>query len=481
MSPFRFSRSPGRGVSAARAACRSIVLLVSTILLVASAGLATPPAGADGLVVNGGFEQPVVPQDILTYSAPASFAGWTVDRGSVDVTGLLVNGGWQAAGGQQSLDLSGTSAGSVHQDVPTSAGSRYLLTFWYAGDPTFTGSLGCAPMSFLRHMTVSWENAKVDDITVDTTGRTRASMGWQKRSLLVTATADPSRLEFTSLSEGWCGPTLDDVSVTPLTASQTFTTLASSASPSVASQPVTFTAAVVGGSASSHPAGSVRFEVDGTTAGAPVSLDANGQAGLTTDQLVVGSHTVRAVFEPSGGSEPSSGELVQAVTKAFSVTTVQVAPDPTVAGQDATFTASIAGIPPATAVPGGEVQFTEADGTPIGEPEPVVGGKATIVAWAGAGKYTVFARYLGDERFASSAGKVDQTVARADTTTTLTSDRNPVKVNEDVTFSVTVTTKHPGDVRPGGTVQILVDGVDASGPIPLFPAGPTQAGVEVEF
>jgi hypothetical protein len=56
-----------------------------------------------------------------------------------------------------------------------------------------------------------------------------------------------------------------------------------------------------------------------------------------------------------------------------------------------------------------------------------------------------------------------------------------VPASGQLTFTITVTTVHPGQVQPAGTIAILANGQDVSGPIPLFDDGPTAAGVEVTF
>ena len=52
--------------------------------------------------------------------------------GTVDYLGS----NWQAAEGQQSLDLNGDpGTGSVKQTVTTTAGTRYLIRYAMAGNP----------------------------------------------------------------------------------------------------------------------------------------------------------------------------------------------------------------------------------------------------------------------------------------------------------------------------------------------------------
>lgn len=58
---------------------------------------------------------------------------------------------------------------------------------------------------------------------------------------------------------------------------------------------------------------------------------------------------------------------------------------------------------------------------------------------------------------------------------------NPVAPGGMVTFTIVVDTLAPGQVTPGGTIAILIDGKDVSGPIPLFEDGPTSGAIEVTF
>jgi len=94
----------------------------------------------------------------------------------------------------------------------------------------------------------------------------------------------------------------------------TTTALASSSNPSVYGQGVTFTATVT--SAAGTPSGSVTF-FDGATPLGPVTLNPTGIATFTTSSLVAGSHSITAVYAPSGNFLGStSSPLTQTVTPA---------------------------------------------------------------------------------------------------------------------------------------------------------------------
>jgi hypothetical protein len=97
----------------------------------------------------------------------------------------------------------------------------------------------------------------------------------------------------------------------------TTTTVTSSANPSVLGAAVTFTATV--SASSGTPAGTVQWQIDGTNAGAPVALDANGKATYSTSALMLtnGSpHTIAANYAGGSGFLASSGSLGQSVAYA---------------------------------------------------------------------------------------------------------------------------------------------------------------------
>ena len=249
----------------------------------------------------------------------------------------------------------------------------------------------------------------------------------------------------------------------------TETTISSSPPQPGAGQPITFTATVTDTlDPARTPTGAVQFSVDGAAVGSPASLDGAGKARYTTSSLSVGNHNVGANFSDGASFASSSATLAQLVGKADTTTVVSVSPDPTVAGQDASFTATVAAKAPGTGTPTGTVQFADDDGSPIGPPRPLdAAGHAAIDASADAGGYLVHANYSGDPNFNASSATVAQQVNKADTTTRITSSPNPVAPGGTVVFTVTLTVNPPGDVAPEGTVQFTVDGAPLTDPIPL--------------
>jgi hypothetical protein len=151
-------------------------------------------------------------------------------------------------------------------------------------------------------------------VTIGLTGTGSASFTTSSLAIgqhIVTATYLPSG-NFLSSSDS-----LTQVVNSPaLTA--TTTTVSSSANPSLLGQSVTFTATVTPDSGTGTPTGTIQFQIDGVSVGAPVSLSRTDTATYSTAALAVGTHTITASysgdnnFAPSGGSLPSG----QAVTGA---------------------------------------------------------------------------------------------------------------------------------------------------------------------
>ncbi|MFN8630190.1 MAG: Ig-like domain repeat protein, partial [Chloroflexota bacterium] len=237
----------------------------------------------------------------------------------------------------------------------------------------------------------------------------------------------------------------------------TTTTLTSSANPSTVGQSVTFTATVDPAAAT----GSVEFFDNGLSLGAAVPLGAGNQASLTTSALAVGSHTITAVYSGDANYATSTGSLTQQVDQVVSTVTLTSNNNPSIVGENVTFTATVA---PADAT--GTVTFS-IDGTPVLPAVALTAGSASISTSAlSVGTHTIVASYSGDaNNAASTSSPLTQTVNAITTTTAVVSDLNPSVFGQNVTFTATVS---PTAVT--GTVTISIDGVDvatgdAAGPV----------------
>ena len=188
---------------------------------------------------------------------------------------------------------------------------------------------------------------------------------------------------------------------------------------------------------------------------------------------------VAALFVILGLPSPSTARSTNRVGTTPTTTTLTVVPNPSVAGQPVTLTATVNPDDGTAGIPSGTVQFLQPDGAPLGTPQLLSNGQASAPAWAYAGTYSVRAVYSGDATFDTSTGSVDMVVDRADTTTTVSSSANPVSVGGTLSLTIVVSTAAPGDVAPGGTVGIVLNGLDVSGPIPLFDDTATASAVVV--
>jgi hypothetical protein len=247
-------------------------------------------------------------------------------------------------------------------------------------------------------------------------------------------------------------------------AATTQTALASSPPSPVWGQAVTFTATVT---STATPTGAVDFTVDGTQVAGPVALDGDGKASFTTNALEVGSRAVVASFTSTTGFDASHGDLTVTVGMADVDVAETVSPDPTLAGQNATFTARVTVQSPGSGTPTGTVRFADDDGSPIGAPVALSGGAASISAWAGAGSYRVHAVYSGDEHFNGNSTSVDQTVNKADTTTTLTGSAAQVAPGQSVVLTTLVSVTPPGDIPTFGSLQFSANGIPVGNPYSL--------------
>lgn len=169
--------------------------------------VAVPPAAATPAIsgtVQDGFENPVVtPGTFDAFVAGEQMGAWTVTSGDVDLTGA---GFWETAEGVQSLDLNGVQPGAVALDLDTIPLLSYRVSYALAGNP----SAGPA----IKTGQVRINGNVVQNISFDITGRTRADMGYIRKSFLFLATSHVSTLEFRSTtSPGGFGPVIDDVRV----------------------------------------------------------------------------------------------------------------------------------------------------------------------------------------------------------------------------------------------------------------------------
>lgn len=156
-------------------------------------------AGAS-IFQNGSFENGTYSEgtfDSLS-SGNTDISGWTVGDGGVD----WIMTYWTPSDGAYSLDLSGTSAGSISQTFDTVFGQQYKVLFDMAGNPDNSEKV--------KDLRVT-AAAISSDYTFDATDMTKTNMGWVENSFYFTANSTTTTLEFLSLETNAYGPALDNV------------------------------------------------------------------------------------------------------------------------------------------------------------------------------------------------------------------------------------------------------------------------------
>jgi len=159
------------------------------------------------LVTNGGFENPAVSPPCCSTVPPESLPGWTATPNVNVVLGTYSStNGNLAYEGNQYLDLVGQGGtGSIFQDLVTTAGQAYTLTFAYSHN-LFTPSSATSASA-------SVSVGSLFDIVMHDTGDT-SNLDWHVFSGTFTAGGPTTRLTFTNLTGGVNeGVLLDGVSV----------------------------------------------------------------------------------------------------------------------------------------------------------------------------------------------------------------------------------------------------------------------------
>jgi hypothetical protein len=236
--------------------------------------------------------------------------------------------------------------------------------------------------------------------------------------------------------------------------SATTTTLTSSANPSGVGNSVTFTATVAPTSGTGTPTGTVTF-LDGTTTLGTGTLNGSGVATFGTSSLTAGSHSITARYQGDSNFTTSTSTALTQVVNPATTTALTSSANPSVSGQNVTFTATVAPTS-GTGTPTGTVTFLDGT-TTLGTGTLNGSGVATFATTSttplSVGTHSITARYAGDANFGSSTSSaVSQVVNAASTSTTLSSSATPSVSGQNVTFTASVTATAPGSGTPTGTV-----------------------------
>ncbi|MEU5923216.1 Ig-like domain-containing protein [Streptomyces antimycoticus] len=226
----------------------------------------------------------------------------------------------------------------------------------------------------------------------------------------------------------------------------------------VCGQSVTLCAQVtVAAPSTCTPTGTVTFAI----AGGPTltgTLNASGQACVTTSAIPVGPHAVTATYAGDTGVAGSSASGSVTVGQAASTTALTVTPASPVCGQSVTLCAQVTTASPGTCTPTGTVTFAVAGGPTLTGTLNASGQACVTTSAIPAGPHAVTATYAGDTGVAGSSASGSVTVGQATTTTVLTSSTNPSAPGQNVTFTATVAAVPPATGTPTGTVTFVISG-----------------------
>ena len=201
------------------------------------------------------------------------------------------------------------------------------------------------------------------------------------------------------------------------------------------------------------PTGTVKFSVDGTAFGSPVTV-ASGAASINLTGLSVKTHTISAAYSGDANYAAASASesiTVAKATPAFKITAPAAGASFT-SGTTVKFTVSVTSS--SGAAPTGTVKFS-VDGTAFGSPVTVASGAASInLTGLSVKTHTISAAYSGDGNYAAATASesITVTAAAAKSTVELSSKLNPAASSKPINFVAMVATKTGKE--PRGTVKL---------------------------
>ena len=343
--------------------CRISVGVVAILAVIGSAaavGISIAPTTATAtpvnLIQNGSFES-VAKQTSTFVTVKAgnstTISNWTVVTpalysssggvGSVDLTSTHY---FNAEDGKYSIDLAGSTGtpGGIYQDVATTPGVEYSLSFW-------SGVNGHERQGVKHKMQVSLNGSALDLVKAVSVG---LPVDWVQNTVTFTASSTTSEIEFADATpnDREQGPTVDNVSlvatpdvitaspvtIQPQTTGVSFTAPVATFTDSYPAAPTTDFAATISWGDGGSSAGSISqsgstYTVSGTysyaahgsyTAEVDISSVAGSMASVD-DPVTVADAVTPCTGSGCSGTVTSSGETVQidsASTTGTLVTTI---------------------------------------------------------------------------------------------------------------------------------------------------------------
>ena len=180
---------------------RDPIFRVATMAVVALSVLSAAHAQVN-LVVNGSFEDPALTS---SWDVFPSIPGWTLSYGpAIEIQHQY--SGWSAAHGSQWVELDSTGSSGIYQNIPTTPGAVYQLSFAFSPRPGYHPN--DEPYDGVR---VLWGGNHVATITAD--GRPLSQPNWVYYTYTLVASGTLTRLEFqdAGLYNNTYGAYIDDV------------------------------------------------------------------------------------------------------------------------------------------------------------------------------------------------------------------------------------------------------------------------------
>lgn len=234
-------------------------------------------------------------------------------------------------------------------------------------------------------------------------------------------------------------------------------TLTSSVNPSVQYQWLTFTATVTPDPGD----GSVTFSDNGSQMycfGGSQSLSNGTATCIYYFSSGAESDTIVARYSGDSSYTASSATMTQQIVNPITTTTtLSSSPNPSVVGQQVTYTAQVSPDPGA-----GTIAFSESGATITGcGSQTLTAGMATCaVTYSAIGGHSVTAHFSGVGVFvASDSSSMTQTVGKANSATSLTTASSVIPAGSPVTLMATVAAQAPGAGSPTGMVNFADNNV----------------------
>jgi len=164
-----------------------VTRILALTLGLSTLGITSTASAATELVVNGGFEAPVIATG--TYSFLSTISGWTLDPSSLGTSFEVRNNFNTPYEGNQFIELNSDNTTSISQNLATTAGDVYELSFAFSPRPGYAQNI----------MRIYWDGALVDTLSASGVGNT--DNAWKVYTYNLTATSSSTHLAFDDLLE----------------------------------------------------------------------------------------------------------------------------------------------------------------------------------------------------------------------------------------------------------------------------------------